>query len=180
MRVSNRLKRAVERLYTVVCPQLIIICPVKYIPKFEGDIREYARFKSQYNKVVKPHVKNEDDEIYVLKTECLKKEAEEHVRNVDDSLQEIWKRLEDRFGRPELASRAFLSDLRQITQVAEGDNMKFIKLVDVVERCYKGLERIGMESEISNSTIIGTIEDRLPPSLKMRWSILKSALMTVV
>lgn len=141
------------------------------LPTFDGDIREYARFKSHYNKVVKPHVKNEDDEIYVLKTECLKKEAEEHVRNVDDSLKEIWKRLEDRFGRPELASRAFLSDLRQITQVAEGDNTKFIKLVDMVERCYKGLERIGMESEISNSTIIGTIEDRLPPSLKMRWSI---------
>ena len=141
------------------------------LPTFEGDIREYARFKSQYLKIVKPAVKSNDDAVYILKNECLRKEAKEHVQNIDDDLEEIWRRLEDRFGRPELAARAFLSDLKQITPVSEGDTTKFIRLTDTVERCYKGLERINMEAEISNATVIGTIEDRMPPSLKMLWSI---------
>ena len=141
------------------------------LPTFDGDIREYAKFKHQYNKIVKPAMKSRDEQIYILKNECLKKEAEEHVRNVDEDLEEIWKRLEDRFGRPELAARAFLTDLRQIKQVSEGDSTKFIKLADTVERCFRGLERINMDHEISNSTVVGVIEDKLPPSLKTLWSV---------
>ena len=122
-------------------------------------------------KIVKPAVRNNDNAVYILKKECLKKDAKEHVQNIDDDLEEIWRRLEDRFGRPELAARAFLSDLKQITPVSEGDTTKFIRLADTVERCYKGLERITMEAEKANATVIGTIEDRMPPSLKMFWSI---------
>ena len=106
-----------------------------------------------------------------MKNECLKKDAKEHVQNIDDDLEEIWRRLEDRFGRPELAARAFLSDLKQITPVSEGDTTKFIKLVDTVERGFKGLQRINMQEEIANATVVSTIEEKLPPSLKTRWSI---------
>ena len=88
-----------------------------------------------------------------------------------NDLEEIWQRLEDRFGRPELAARAFLSDLRQIKQVSEGDTDKFIKLADTVERCFRGLERIKMDHEISISTVIGVIEGKLPLSLKTLWSV---------
>ena len=141
------------------------------LPTFEGDIREYARFKSEYMKIVKPAVRSNDDAVYILKNECLKKDAKEHVQNIDDDLEEIWRRLEDRFGRPELAARAFLSDMKQITPVAEGDTTKFIKLVDTVERGFKGLQRINMQEEIANATVVSTIEEKLPPSLKTRWSI---------
>ena len=74
-------------------------------PTFDGDIREYARFKSQYNKIVRPTISSNDDAIYVLKHECLKNEAEEHVRNVDDDLEleEIYRVYQN--DRPPLCSK---------------------------------------------------------------------------
>ena len=141
------------------------------LPTFDGDLRNYARFKYQFDKFVKPALKNDDDAIFVLKNECLEKNAKEHVRNIDDDLDEIWRRLDDRFGRPEITTRAILADLKQLSQVPEGDSFKFIKLADTVERCFKDLERIGMEREITNATIVGTIEDKLPPSIRALWSL---------
>ena len=83
-------------------------------------------------------MRTNNEAIYVLKNECLKKDAKEHVIYVEGDLEEIWRRFGDSFGRSELAARAFLlisftSDLRQITLVAEGDTAKFIRL-DTVGR----------------------------------------------
>ena len=81
---------------------------------------------------VKPTVNNNDDAVYILKNKCLKKDAKEHGQNIDNELEGIWRRLKDRFGRPELAARAFLSDLKQIKQISEGDRTKFINFADTV------------------------------------------------
>ena len=85
------------------------------LPSFSGDLREYPRFKYEFDKFVKPSVKDDDEAIYVLKS-CLSKEALAHVKNVDDNLDEMWKRLEDRYGRTSLITRAILADIKQLTR----------------------------------------------------------------
>ena len=83
----------------------------------------------------------------------------------------MWRRLEERYGRTSIITRAILADIKQLTPVPDGDGAKFIKLVDTVEYCFRDLERINMESEISNSTIVGAIEDKLPPAIRSMWSL---------
>ena len=68
------------------------------MPAFSGDIRDYPRFKSEFQKHVAPLNKSEDAAAYLLKS-CLKKEALSVVKNVDDDLNQMWKRLDDRYGR---------------------------------------------------------------------------------
>ena len=59
----------------------------------------------------------------------------------------------------------------QLKDVPEGDGGKFIDLVNTVERSYRDLARIGMQAEISNSTLVELIEERLPHTVKSVWCL---------
>ena len=57
------------------------------MPQFNGDMRDYPRFKSDFQKQVQPTVGGEQEAAYALNT------VFEIIRNVDDDLKEIWERL---------------------------------------------------------------------------------------
>ena len=139
------------------------------MPSFDGDIRNYPRFKNDFEKQVKPSIRSEST-AYVLKS-CLSKEPLEIVKNVDDDISEMWLRLDDRYGRLSKLTDAIMFDINQLKSVPEGEGSKFIDLVNVIERSYRDLMRINMQGEISNSTIVGLIEQKLPPSIKNMWCL---------
>ena len=144
------------------------------LPHFSGEIRDYPRFKHEFEKYVMPSIKRKAEAVYVLKS-CLDKEALELVKNIDDNIENVWSRLEDRYGRVSLITRAILFDIKQLSPIQEGEGSKFVELVNIVEKCYHDLESIDMETELSNSTMCGAIEDKLPPNLKLMWSLDVSA-----
>ena len=144
------------------------------LPHFSGEIRDYPRFKQEFEKYVMPSIKRKEESVYVLKS-CLSKEALELVKNIDDKIEDIWSRLEDRYGRVSLITRAILFDIKQLSSIQEGEGSKFVELVNIVEKCHHDLESIDMETELSNSTMCGAIEDKLPPTLKLMWSLDVSA-----
>ena len=68
------------------------------MPSFHGDIRDYPRFKSDFTK----HVLRATSEMnapYVLRS-CLSSELLECVKSVDDNLEEMWVRLDRKYGDP--------------------------------------------------------------------------------
>ncbi len=62
--------------------------------------------------------------------------------------------MEEKFGRTSTIVRHILVDIKSISTVAEGENAKFVKLGNTVESCYRDLERIGIESQMKNSTVV--------------------------
>ena len=66
-------------------------------PKFSGKIRDFARFKSDFQEIVVGNCRDADQQRYVLKEQCLENEAKNLVRNIDD-LDEIWERLSETYG----------------------------------------------------------------------------------
>ena len=140
------------------------------MPSFSGDIRDYPRFKSEFQKHVAPFTKSEDATAYLLKS-CLEKEALSVVKNVDDDLNQMWERMDDRYGRSSKLVDAIMNEIKQLKTVPNGDSGKFIELVDTVESCYLDLVRINMQAEICNSTIVSLIEERLPERIKSTWCL---------
>ena len=69
------------------------------MPKFDGKMRDYPRFKADFERQVMPEMRDKYAAAYVLKT-CLTGASAEIVRNVDDDIEEMWRRLDDRYGRP--------------------------------------------------------------------------------
>ena len=139
------------------------------LPKFNGSIREYPRFKADFERHVMPEIKDEISAAYALKS-CLGNSVADIVRNVDGSLADMWTRLNDKFGRASKLADVVIHDIKKLRPVEEGDIRKFVELVDVVETGYCDLQRVNFEKEISNGAVISIIEGKLPMSIQLKWS----------
>ena len=143
------------------------------LPTFSGKIRDYPRFKTDFQKYVAPSIKKGSD-AYILKEMCLKEEALELIKNVDDDTNAIWDRLDDRYGKASKLVDVIMYDIKTLKPVSDGEDKKFLELIDCIERSYLELKRVEMESEISNATIVSLIEERLPSTIKAQWFLLVS------
>ena len=103
---------------------------------FDGDIRRFPRFKSDFDRYVKPSV-SPDSCSYVLKSCLTGKELHDLVRNVDDDPGKMWQRSNDKFGQA--------SKLKG-------------------EAGYRDLAMVRCQHEFANTTVIGLIESKLPKS----------------
>ena len=141
------------------------------MPSFNGDIREYPCFKKDFEKQVMPAMRSNDDAAAYALRSCLKDEPLNIVKNVSDDILEMWIRLDERYGRLSKLTDAIMYDIKQLKIIPEGDNKRFINLVNTIERAYRDLKAVRMESELSNSTIVILIEERLPPHTKSMWCL---------
>ena len=139
------------------------------MPVFDGDIRDYPRFKSDFLKQVVPEMESKDSMAYVLRS-CLTKIPLDIVKNVDDDLDEMWKRLDEKYGKPSKLADVVMYDIKKLSAIREGDDKRFIDLVDIVEKSYRDLLRVGIEREISNTSTVRIIEVKLPKDIRREWS----------
>ena len=139
------------------------------MPTFQGDVRDYPRFKSDFNEQVVPHVGGDKNAAYALKS-CLSKVAYDLVKNVDNDIAEMWRRLDDKYGKPSKLVDVIMYDIKKLKMVREGEEKSFIDLVDVIERGYQDLCRLKLEKEMSNNTIVSLIEQKLPRDIAKDWA----------
>lgn len=137
-------------------------------PTFDGNVRNYARFKSDFKKQVEPQMEI-DDVAYALKS-CLSEDAAKLVESVDNDINKMWERLDETYGRPSLLIDVIMNDLKRMMKINEGDDKALIQLVDIVESGYANLKRLGIESEMSNTITLSLIEEKLPNSTRREWS----------
>ena len=141
--------------------------PMK-MPMFSGDIRDYPRFKNDFIKQILPEIKSKDSQAYVLKS-CLKELALDIVKNVDDDISEMWKRLDEKYGKPSKLIDVVMVDIKNAKPILQGDDKRIVEFIDVIERGYRDLTRMNLEKEMSNSTIVSMIEEKLPTDIRRRW-----------
>ena len=98
------------------------------LSSFDGDIHDYPRFKSDFKRQVLPGLKKPETAAYVLKS-CLSKSPFDIIRNVDDNLDEMWKRPDEKCEKASKLTDVVTFDIKQLKVIKEGDNKKFIKLV---------------------------------------------------
>ena len=122
------------------------------MPAFEGDIRDYPRFESDFQRQVMPEIKKQEMVAYVLKP-CL-----------------MWKRLDEKYGKTSKLRDVVMYDIKSLKAVREGDDKKFIQLINIMERGYRDLARLGVQYEILNSTTVSLIEEKLPRDIWRDWS----------
>ena len=139
------------------------------LPCFEGEIRNYSSFKDDFQRQVAPRLKTLESEAYVLKS-CLKGNPVEIVKNVDDDINQMWKRLDERYGKASILTDVIINDVRMSPPVEDDDEKGFVELVDTVERGYRDLKGAKLEREMSNTSTVSIIEGKLPKMIKQEWS----------
>ena len=89
---------------------------------------------------------------------------------MDDNLDEMWKRLDEKYAKPSKLADVVMYDNKKLRAIREEDDKSFIDLVDIVEKGYHDLLRVGIELEISNTSTISIIEEKLPKDIRREWS----------
>ncbi|XP_043208351.1 uncharacterized protein LOC122373955 isoform X4 [Amphibalanus amphitrite] len=134
-------------------------------PHFSGNIRQYASFKQDFNRLM---TKQYGQDPYALR-QCLSGEALDTIKGIEDNYSEMFKRLDAKYGEPRKLIDAIVFDIQKLKPVPEGDSRKFINMVDVIERNWLELQRLGMQQEMNNTTMVTMIEKLLPRTQQREW-----------
>ena len=137
-------------------------------PTFSGDIRHYARFKSDFLTFVAPSCKDEQHQMYVLKKDCLKGDARKLVENMSD-LEAIWERLQDRYGDEVDIVNVIIKGVQDFTFGKSDHDRSLVKFVDELERGIEDLTAIKERSQIANAITVKLVEEKLPRQFLTRW-----------
>ena len=125
------------------------------LPRFEGEIREYSQFKKDFQKQVLPTL-DVDNATYVLRS-YLGKEPSDIVKSVDDDLDEMWRRLDSKYGDPAKIADVIIDGIRRTRMIREGEEKRFIDFVTMLEDGYRDLKRLGLEAEITTTSSVSII-----------------------
>ncbi|XP_068250243.1 uncharacterized protein [Palaemon carinicauda] len=136
-------------------------------PEFSGDMRNYGTFKRDYMRLIVPFY---GQDAYALK-KCLSGEALTCVEGVEDEFEEMFRRLDDKYGNPCKLTEAIVSELKSLKPLNDGDLKRLVYMIKVVERAWLDMRKIGLESEMKTTSIVTLVERLLPPTLKRNWVI---------
>ena len=64
---------------------------------------------------------------------------------------------------------AIISEVKCMPTCQDGDERAILNMINLIERAHIDLVLLGLESEISNSTIVSVIEQRMPQEIKKEW-----------
>ena len=143
------------------------------MPHFDGKLRKYPQFKRDFQKQVMTQTRK-SDAAYVLRT-CPDGEPARLVNSVDDDLDEMWQRLDEKYGDPAKVADVIIDGIKRFRMLREGEDKRFVKFVTLIEDGFRDLKRLGLETEITTTSSVSMIEKALPPDIKRKWSELVSS-----
>ena len=138
---------------------------IKY-PEFDGNIRKYAKWKEGFEIHVKPLCK-ETQLAFILKSH-LCSELREEMDILGGTDDEIWERLDQRFGNKSRLVDTILAEVKSIEHCNNDDSLT-LNMIKVIERCYNELKATKREYEMNNTTIISMIEEKMPEEMSTEW-----------
>ena len=137
-------------------------------PTFDGDIRVFARFKSDFENIVASSHPSKEHQAYVIKESCLKAEAKKLVVNMTN-IDDIWERLQDRYGDSLDIVNAVIQGLQNFQFMRNNHDASMVRLVDELERGIQDLTAIGARKDIANGYTVKILEEKLPRHFADRW-----------
>ena len=101
------------------------------MPRFSGELREYPRFRKDFKVQVMPSL-NSITAPYTLRS-CLYEEPLAVVRGVDDDIDEMWRRLDEKYGDPAKITDVIINSIQRVKAIKEGEDKRFVEFVDVLK-----------------------------------------------
>ena len=160
---ANSTFKIVEDAHTdTQCKQQNLKFSVKKLshPLFNGEIRLYPTFKSDFLRLMESRYGKDS---YVLRT-CLTDDMVKDIHWIDD-YDLMWERLDDKYGSAPKIVNYVITNIKNLKAVPEGNHTKMLDLINVLERGWYDLKRLGKQNEIQNTTVTTRIEKLLPPSI---------------
>lgn len=78
----------------------------------------------------------------------------------------IWERLDKKNGDEGKLVDAIMSEIKKLKKSVDADVKGMLEMVNVIKKAQIDLKSLDLENEISNSTIISMIEEKLPEPIE--------------
>ena len=134
--------------------------------KFDGDVRSYPKFKSEFQQFVKP-LCSPKQITFVLKSylcDSVRRETDNHDHDIDA----MWERLDSKYGTIRKQIDCIMSDFKNLPVC--NDPIDTLKMINIVETAESDLKCIDAVTELENSTIISYIEESMSKPMFEHWA----------
>ena len=119
------------------------------MPKFSGDVREYAIFQSDLKHPIDARY-SKRDAITILRT-CLQGKPLDLIKGIGSDYDVAWEYLDSIYGDPRFVSDTITQDIVKFRTLCDGEDARLCDLVHLVKRCYNTLKEVGLPSNMDNS-----------------------------
>ncbi|CAB4024538.1 Hypothetical predicted protein [Paramuricea clavata] len=138
------------------------------LPKFCGDVREYAIFCADFKHAIESRY-SKRDAITLLRI-CLKEKPLGLIKGIGSDYDAAWEYLDSIYGDPRFVSDTITQDIAKFKPLEEGEDVRFCDLVHLVRRSYNTLKEVGVPSDMDNSHMLSIIEQKMCPDDRKVWS----------
>ena len=155
----------VEASARVVKKEPVKIKPID-CPTWDGKYRTFARFQKLWKENITP--RHEDSALHLMLVQCLPKSVLENISTLTDSADDIWKYLEDKYGKPEVIAREVMSELMGLESRKLGQ--KFMgKFCTLLLDTHTLLTSMGEEDWLVSNRSVSELESKLPRDEQIEW-----------
>ena len=134
------------------------------VPTFDGDIRQYTKWRSQVEEHLESIKKTTSDKTAILKLDRLTPPICD-VSNCN-TLKEAWDKLAAKYGCSTNIARVLLEDFKAFTPKGRTDEAKMVHLRDTVEKLQADLITNGEEGRCEDFSTIDLAEAMIPGSYR--------------
>ena len=131
-------------------------------PIFDGHVRKYAKFKYEFEKFVKP-LCSPSQLPFALKT-YLCDSVRSDVENCDHNVEEMWRRLDQKYGTKQKLIDNIISDIKRLPQCTSNPQ-QLLRMINTIEAANNDLKCVNANEELNNATIISMIEQRMSTAM---------------
>ena len=138
------------------------------MPKFAGDVREYAIFRADFKHAIECRY-SKRDAITFLRA-CLQGKPLELIKGIGTDYDACWDYLNAIYGDPRFVSDTITQDIVKFRPLQQHEDTRFCELVHHVRRSYNTLKEVGTANDMNNSHMLAVIEQKLCPDDRRVWS----------
>ena len=149
----------------LVLPNMVKVEKLKF-RIFGGDIRKYPEFRAEFVKHLEPQC-NPGQLPIVLKG-YLSDSVLEEVSHCSDDYDTMWARLDQKYGNTRMLLYAILEQVKHLKCSGNGPD-ETLKMISIVEKAWRDLEKLGETTELCNAQTISTIEQAMSEQMQNEW-----------
>ena len=133
---------------------------------FDGDLRKYPKFKSEFELYVQPLCQQKQLP-FVLKS-YLCDSVRRLVDHIDHDISAMWERLDERYGTVQKQIDCILSEFKDLPVCNNASST--LQMISVVELAEADLKCMNASNQLENSLIISYIENSMSKQMLEAWA----------
>ncbi len=138
------------------------------LPRFTGDVRDYAIFKADFKHIVEARY-GQRDAITILRS-SLQGKPLDMIKGIGHDYDAAWDYLDSVYGDPRFVADIITQDISRFKPIKESEDSRFCDLVHLVQRSFNTLKEVGRENDMHNNHMLALIEQKMFSDDRKVWA----------